>query len=361
MKSKRFRLILGGIFGLLVLFAAFTALRLPGLFTEQLTQKLHLRVARPATWSGFLQVTLGGIELPNPAGAGRPPVISIRSATARVPAWALLMRPLPIELELDTPRVTLDVELGDSLLREVDFLPTGEAWQTAEESQQAAGKFSKINPRAFTVIPMGLKIREGRIEVTDVKIRPDGPLYTIDHIRMDLWMTSPLKYPAIHLDLAAQFVTEEGKPVGSLSAVCEAGATLQQMEGKVEIWHDRLADFRLIYQRSPEPFTFEDGAGGPVILWEYKDGWIKASMRSRTKNLRVGGTVAGGVPWQSVLDAVADPNGEIDLTVAVEGVWGEPGFDVHNRLLSELDWAMKERAAAKGVRVPGRIFYGLLI
>jgi hypothetical protein len=48
------------------------------------------------------------------------------------------------------------------------------------------------------------------------------------------------------------------------------------------------------------------------------------------------------------------------LTIETEGIWGEPGFDIHSRLLSELDWAMKERAAAKGVRVQGRIFYGLL-
>lgn len=347
MKGKRVRLILGGVAALLALFAAFTAWRLPNLLTEQLTQNLPLRVAQPAAWSGFLRVTLGGIELPDPAGGDRPPVISIRSATARVPGWALLMRPMPVELELDTPRVTLDVKLGDSLLQQVDFLPMGSV--------------PKINPRAFPVVPVGLKIREGRIEVLDAKIRPDGPLYTIDHIRMDLWMSSPLKYPSIHLDMAAQFVTEEGKPVGSLSAGAQAGATLQQMEGKLEIWHDRLEEFRLIYQRSPEPFTFEGGAGGPVILWEYKEGRLKASMQCRAKNLRIGGTIGGEVPWQQVLDTLADRNGEIDLTVTTEGDWGEAGFDVHGRLLSELDWAMRERAAAKGVRVPGRIFYGLLI
>lgn len=329
MKSKRLRLILGGAAVLLPAFAAFTAWRLPNLLTEQLTRNLPLRVAEPAAWSGFLQVTLGGVELPHPNGGRRPPVISIRSATVRVPWWALLMRPMPVELELDTPRVTLDAELRDSLPREVGFLP------------------------------VGLKIREGRIEVLDAQTRPDGPLTIIDHLRVDLWMTSPLQYPSVHLDAAAQFVTKEGKPVGSLSAGCQAGATLKQMEGKLEIWYDRLEDFRWVYQAAPEPFTFDGGAGGPVIRWEYEEGRLKASVQCRAKNLRIGGAIGGEVPWQQVLDALANRNGEIDITVTTEGVWGDPGFDVHNRLLSELDWAIKERVAAKGVRVSGRIFYGL--
>jgi hypothetical protein len=347
MRGKRLRLILGGAFGLLLLFALFSVFRLPGLLTGYLTERLPLRVAQPAYWSGFLQVTVNGIELPHPAGGGRPPVISIQSATVKVPWWGILIRPTPVELSLESPRVILDVELGDSLLQQVDFLPMGGA--------------SQIDPRDFPVVPVGLKIREGRIEVLDKEVRPDAPLYIMDHLRVDLGMTSPLKYPSIHLDAAARFVTKEGLPVGSLSARARAGATPKRMEGKLEIWYDRLEDFRWVYQDSPEPFTFEGGAGGPVIRWDYQEGWLKASMQCRAKNLRIGGTIGGDLPWQQVLDTLADQNGEIDLTVTTEGAWGEAGFDVHSRLLSELDWAMRERAAAKGVRVQGRIFYGLLI
>lgn len=347
MKSKRLRLILGGAVVLLLLFSLFSLFRLPGLLTAYLTKRLPLRVAQPATWSGFLQVTVNGIELPHPAGGSRPPVISIQSAALKVPWWGLLIRPTPVELSLEQPRVVLDVELGDNLLGQVDFSPMGSNGQ--------------VDPRDFPVIPVGLKIREGRIEVLDAEVRPDGPLYSIDHLRVDLWMTSPLKYPSIHLNAEARFVTKEGLPMGSLSAGCQAGATPKRIEGRVEIWHDRLADFREIYRDSPDPFTFEGGAGGPVIQWNYQDGRIKASMRCHTKGLRMGGMIGGEVTWQQVLDAVADRNGEIDLTVETEGAWGEPGFDIHSRLLSELDWALKERAAAKGVRVRGRIFYGLLI
>ena len=361
MKFKRLRLILGGAVVLFLAFALFSVFRLPGLLTEYLTDRLSLRIAQPAYWSGLLQVTVNGIELPHPSGGGRPPVVSIQSATVRVPWWGILIRPTPVELELDTPRVTLDAELGDNLLQQVDFLPMGSAWQTTEEGQQAARKFSRIDPRAFPAVPVGLKIREGRMEVLDAAVRPDGPLYIIDHLRVDLWMSSPLEYPSIHFNAGAQFVTKEGKQVGSLSAEAGAGATLKRMEGKLEIWYDRLEDFRWIYKDAPEPFTFESGAGGPVIRWEYKEGWLKAGMQCRARDLRIGGAIGGEVPWQRVIDALADRNGEIDLTVSTEGVWGEPGFDIHSRLLSELDWAMKERAAAKGVRVPGRIFYGLLI
>ena len=360
MKGKRLRLLLGGAAVLLLAFAAFSVFRLPGLLTGYLTERLSLRVAHPAYWSGFLQVTVNGIEMPHPNGGGRPPVVSIRSATVKVPGWGVLIRPTPVELSLDSPRVTLDAELGENLLSQVDFIPMGSNWQTEEEGQQAARKFSRIDPSAFPVVPVALKIREGRMEVTDAQVRPDGPLYIIDHLRVDLGMTSPLQYPSIHFNAQAQFVTPQGEKIGSISAHAQAGATLKRMEGEVEIWHDRLADFRGIYQDSPEPFTFEGGAGGPVIRWEYKEGWLKAGMRCHTKNLKVGGAIGGEVPWQRVLDALADRNGEIDLAVSTEGLWGEPGFDIHSRLLSELDWAMKERAAARGVRVSGRIFYGLL-
>ena len=359
MKS-RLRLILGGVAGLLLLFVLFTAWRLPVLLTEQLTQNLPLTVAEPAHWTGFLQVTVGGVEMPHPDGGRRPPVIKIKSATVRVPAWALVLRPMPVELELEAPRVTLDAQLGDTLLQQVDFMPMGDAWQTPEEGRKAAEKFSHIDARVFPVVPVGLKIREGRMEVTDSKVKLKGPLYAIDHLKLDLWMSSPMQYPSVHLDMTAQFVTEEGKKIGSISAGCRAGATLKQMDGELEIWHDRLSDFRGVYQGAPEPFTFDAGSGGPVIRWEYKEGLLKASMRSRLQDLKIGGMIGGQVPWQKLVDALTDPSGKIDITVTTEGVWGEPGFDVHSRLLSELDWAMKERAAAKGVKIPGRNFYGLL-
>ncbi len=359
MKGKRVRIFLA-VLGLLALgFALFSAWFFPHLLIDQLgSLPVPVWSERPPRWSGFLQLTIDGLEIPNPAGGG-PPVLAIRSATVRALWWGLLLRPMPVELTLESPRVTMDTQMGDTLLHQVDFLPMGSAWQSTEEGQRAARQFGKIDPGSIKVVPVGLKIRDGRMDIWDAQVRKDAPLYSIAHLKVDLWMTSPLQYPSVHLDAAARFVTKEGKPVGSLSAGCQAGATLKQMEGKLEIWYDRLEDFRWVYQKAPEPFTFDGGAGGPVIRWEYKEGRLKAGMQCRAKNLRIGGTIGGEVPWQRVLDTLADRNDEIDLTVETEGIWGDPGFDVHNRILSELDWAIKERAAAKGVRVPVRIFYGL--
>jgi len=358
-KGKRVRIFLWAL-GLLALgFALFFAWFLPRLLIDQLgSLSVPVRSERPPRWSGFLQLTIDGLEIPNPEGLG-PPVLTIRGVTVRAPWWGLLLRPMPIELALDSPHVTMDTQMGDTLLQQVDFLPMGSAWQSTEEGQRAARQFGKIDPGSIKIVPVGLKIRDGRLDILDAKVRKDAPLYSIAHLEADLWMTSPLEYPSIHFTARAQFVTKEDKPVGSLSAGCQAGATLKQMEGKLEIWHDRLEDFRLIYKDAPEPFTFDGGAGGPVIRWEYRQGRFKAGMQCRAQGLKIGGMI-GGVPWQAVLDALADPNGKIDFTVETEGIWGEPGFDVHNRILSELDWAIKERASAKGVRIPKQIFYGLM-
>jgi len=360
MKGKRLRIILAAL-GLLILGCALlSAWLLPRLVMNHLTQGLGVpvRLAQPPRWSGFLQLTLDDLEVSNPEGSG-PPVLTIRSATLRVPWWGLLLRPMPIDLSLESPHVMMDTQMGDTLLQQVDFLPMGSAWQSTGEGQQAARRFSQINPSSVRIVPVSLKIRDGRLDILDAEVRKDAPLYSIAHLDVDLWMTSPLQYPSIHFTAAAQFVSKEEKQIGSLSAEAQAGAPLKQMEGKLDIWYGRLEDFRWIYKDSPEPFTFEAGAGGPVIRWEYKEGRLKASMQCRTQGLKIGGMI-GDVPWQSVLDALADEQGKIDLTVETEGAWGEPGFDVHSRILSELDWAIKERAAAEGIPIPGRIFYGLM-
>ncbi|MDO8730019.1 MAG: hypothetical protein Q7J69_02375 [Candidatus Omnitrophota bacterium] len=357
---RRLKLFLA-VLGLLALgFALFSAWFFPRLLIDQLgSLPVPVWSERPPRWSGFLQLTIDNLEISNPAGDS-PPVLAIRTATVRAPWWGLLLRPMPIELTLESPQITMDTQMGNTLLQQVDFLPMGSTWQSAEEGQRAARQFGKIEPGSIKVVPVSLKIRDGRMDIRDAQVRKDAPLYSIAHLEADLWMTSPLEYPSIHFTARAQFVTKEDKQVGFLSARCQASATLKQMEGKLEIWYDQLEDFRWVYQKAPDPFTFDGGAGGPVIRWEYKEGRFKAGMQCRAKNLRIGGTIGGEVPWQQVLDTLADRNGEIDLTVETEGIWGDPGFDVHNRILSELDWAIKERAAAQGVRVPGRIFYGLL-
>ncbi len=54
-----------------------------------------------------------------------------------------------------------------------------------------------------------------------------------------------------------------------------------------------------------------------------------------------------------------DSQGKIDVAVSARGRLGDPAFDIHDRILSELDWAVKEHSAARGVQVPTRIFFGL--
>jgi len=304
-----------------------------------------------------LSVRFDRVRVPHPSGESHPDVLTIRSLTLTLPWWGLWMRPTPVAMEMEAPRVVLDADLADLLLRQVNFLPMGEQWQSPEE-QRTFRQFQGAALLSIRLVPMGLKIRRGHLELEDPQVRPDGPLYTVGDFQLDLWMTSPWEYPSIHLKANGNFLKPDGKPVGSLTMETGAGAALQRMHGALDIWYQELADFRTVYQDAPQPFTFEGGAGGPVIEWRIEGERVKVSMRCRAEGLEIGGTI-GEVPWQAVLDALADPAGKIDLTVRAEGSLKDPGFSPHDRLLSELDWAMREGAAAKGVRVPGRIFYGL--
>ena len=326
MKVRRRWIILGGAAGVVLLFALITVITLPELAAHQLREQLPFPVQfRRCGWKGLLGVRFEELSVPHPEGGAHPDLLTIQELTLQVPWWGLVIRPLPVAITMDSPHLVMDVDLGDSLLQQVDFLSM---------EARAASKDRKL--KNIRLAPIGLEFTNGRAEIIQKEVRQDKYLYTLANVNLRLWLTSALQYPSIHLDVKGDFLTPDGERIGFLAVQAQSGATLQRMEGKMEAWYGRLSDFKTIYYDAPQPFTFEGGAGGPVFECKFKEGRMRVSMRCLAEGLKIGGAVVD-VPWQAILDALADSQGKIDLTVTMEGSLDEPGFDAHDRLLSELD------------------------
>ena len=352
---KRLRWFFGAFLLVLILLGAGAFWFLPAWIGRQIQTELPF----PAHWDPPqrewpLGTRFSNVEIPHPMDPQKPDLLTVRRVILQIPWWGLWVRPLPVSITLEQPHLVLDVPLGDSLLQQADFLPMGETW--SQEETLEGGVVQGVGRPL--VAPLGLRILEGIVDLWDEEVDPGKPLFSLAHIEVHLGIESPLSGPSIHLSGEGRFVTPEGHPIGFVEARADAGADLSRMKGRLQVWYDRLENFRFIYQDAPEPFTIEGGAGGPVIEWEAQDRAIRVSMRCLAERFRMGGAT-GGVPWQRLLDLLAGSEGKIDLTVSAEGNMDELHLDIHNRLLSGLDWAIRERAAAAGIHIPGRVFYGL--
>ncbi len=364
MKGRLFRKVLAGLLGLALLLGLASVLFLPGWIRGRLARLAVPVQSDSARWAWPIGVELRGITVPHPEDPRRPRLLQAERILLRIPWWGLFLRPIPVKLEMERPHVILDVLYGDALLARVQFLPMGPAWEQEADTGEPAGD-GQAGPvnweavlRRLPFVPFGLRIRHGRLDLLGVERKIEKPLFVLEKIAARVELASAVPAPMVEGSLKGTFVTPQGEPVGFLDAETRARAGLAWMQGRLQVWYGRLEHFRDIYRGAPEPLTFEGGAGGPVIEWAFNEGEVELSIRCLTEKLRMGGTTSG-VPWQRVLRCLEDEEGKIDLKVSTRARLEEPDLDLHNRLLSALDWAIRERAAAAGIRLPGRIFYAL--
>ncbi len=364
MKGRLFRKVLAGLLALALLSGIASVLLLPGWIRGRLARLAVPVQSDSARWAWPIGVELRGVVVPHPEDPERPRLLQAERILLRIPWWGLFLRPIPVKLELDRPHVILDVLYGDALLARVQFLPMGPTWeQEADQGQPAGGgQAGAVNweavLRRLPFVPYGLRIQRGRLDLLGEERKIEKPVFVLEKIAARVELASAVPTPMVEGSLKGTFVTPQGESVGFIDAETRAKAGLAWMQGRLQVWYGRLEHFRDIYGGAPEPLSFEGGAGGPVIEWSVNEGDVELSIRCLAKNLRMGGTTSG-VPWQSVLSALEHEEGRIDLKVSTRANLEEPDLDLHNRLLSELDWAIRERAAAAGIRLPGRVFFGL--
>ena len=321
----------------------------------------------PVRWSYPVGVVIEGATVPNPPGSEQPHLLKVERIVLKVPIWGLFVRPIPFEALFKAPFLHVDTGsldfIGELFLNQFTLpekkpglVLSGQGLD--EENPEEVEPEKPERGSAAPFAPSGLRITEGRIDFTDKEVRADHPVISVAHLEVRGEIAQPLLSPTIHVNVQSKLVTPDLQPTGFVTIESRFEPRLNHMEGRLQFWHDDLKELRRLYYYAPQPFFFEGGRGGPIVEWKVNGKEVWASLRCLAENLKIDGMV-GDVPWQRILDALMDSQGKIDVAVSARGRLGDPAFDIHDRILSELDWAVKERAAARGVQVPTRIFFGL--
>ena len=129
------------------------------------------------------------------------------------------------------------------------------------------------------------------------------------------------------------------------------------MEGSFRLRHERLQDFRNLYQYAPRPIFMEGGIADFTMQFAMTGGaHLKLTARTLVQNLDLVGKV-GEVSWAEIMHAVEEENRIYEWTVTVEGDLSDPAFNPHDNVLDEVEWKMKEKAASRGLKIPDQMFF----
>lgn len=334
-------------------------------------------------WSFPAGVVLSQVAASNPPGCENPNFLKIKSLKIQVPWWGIFFQPAPAAVVVERP--VLDMEPGNAEFVNqlvADYMkayasggpPGGKAIQKKrlppsadEEEDDEDEEELEASQQSFSSLPQGsaalslvsLKLQEARIDFIDRNVRQDAPALTIGKLTLEAVLSGAGGVPTINTHGRGSILSAEDKEIGFTTFDTQFRPIQGWMEGRFQIWHDKLNELKSVYSYAPQPFLILEGKRGPIITWKIRNGKeVEATMESITENFQIDGMV-GDAPWQSILNSVADSNGRIDLTVTARGRLDDPTFNIHDRLISELDWLIRERSAAAGVDVKQRIFFGL--
>ena len=329
-----------------------------------MAQQVRAAFPSPATvgstsWRFPATMVIEKIQVPAPPGSVHEvPLVEAEAMVLKVPWWGILLRPAPAEVILRNPHVRIESGAAESLNEQI-YQRLLKAGLIQAPSVEGLEEFEE-EEEPLRLALISLRVTGGRLDFTDLQIAPDRPVLSIAGLELTAKLEGGLVSPTLVLQADGAFADPAtGERIGIVKTETRTQLLRGDMDGFLKLWHGRLSNFRKVYFYAPQPFFFEGGAGGPEITWRLRnrnDVWV--SMRCLGENLRIEGMV-GDVPWDTILKVLSDARGTLDYTVGAEGRLDDPQFNIHDRLLSELDWLIKERCAAAGVRIVPRIFFGL--
>ena len=307
-------------------------------------------------WSWPFGVVIQDLTITDPVG-GEPFLAKIKRVSLRVPWWGFLIRPVPAFVRLDSPHLKINSDNVNLLIGQMQAKP--QEWLlTPFMETMKEGESEPVRPFAsLPFIPIGIKITEGHLEVIEKEIREDQPIFIIGHLNLTLGVTAWGAQAGIRLVSHGNFVTPEGEAIGLSEADIRAVPLEKSLQGTIRLRYENLADFRNLYKFAPRQIYIQSGIADFLLefwLTNAKHLLLKASCT--VQNLQMEGKV-GEVTWEQIMRAVEDERGIYSWSFTAEGNLSDPKFDPHDYILSQVEWAMKEKAASRGLKILDQMFF----
>lgn len=311
------------------------------------------------SWSPPFGVMLDKLSIPDSTQMN-PFLLQADRVVLQIPWWGLLLRPIPARVTMVRPHLKIGPGNMGLLLGDMESAADPDNWILTPflgvERKEAASDEGPILGK-IPFIPFGIKVINGRVEAIDREIRVEAPVFIADHVVLSLELTTAMIEPTIHLVSRGDFVTESGELIGKQEVELRCQPQKKGMEGSFRLRHERLQDFKNLYQYAPRPIFMEGGIADFTMRFALTGGvHLALTAHTRVQNLDLTGKV-GEVSWAQILHAVEDENRIYEWTVPVEGDLSDPAFNPHDIVLDEVEWKMKEKAASRGLKIPDQIFF----
>jgi len=329
-----------------------------GRMKREMKEKLSM-TAESISWRWPMEFVVRGGEIPDPVGDNpfflKAAVIRVQVPFWGVPVW-LAIGSLPAKLIVERPHLMASSTNAAMLIGSMSVHPVD--WLTIPAGGiidlEKTPEMEMLRP---PVIPLDLKIIRGKAEVNEEQLRAGQPLFIVDNIRTHMKAQGLLSRPSLNVSSYGLFKTPEGKIIGMHEIRLLAYPQEKYVEGFIRLRHEQLADFRNLYAHAPSPIYIDGGSTNFTTVFHVTEGrnlWFRATLMVQALDLDA---VVGGIPLSSVMHAVEDEERRYEWSFEIDGDLGDPTFDPHDELLSEVEWEMKELAAANGVAVKTNLFF----
>ncbi len=316
--------------------------------------------AAQVRWAWPIGICLNDVRVPDPAQE-QPFIVEIKRLVVRLPVWAVFSRPLPISLEADSPHFKLtsrNIGLMSSYVRlsRTDWLEVSTD-ELSEEEAEGAGAPQRETQPLPSMLPIEIKFKEGVLEALDENIQSGKPIFILRHLNVSTSIEPTLPHLTVRVKGTGFFETEKGERIGLFDSDLFTRMQDGYMKGFLRLRHERLGDFRNLYTYAPRPILIEGGIADTRIEFEVENhNHLRMTARCTVQNLDMTGQV-GDVSWAQIMHAVEDDQRRYTWQFTVDGNVQDPKFDPHDRVLSEVEWKMKEEASLKGLKIKEQMFF----